>query len=98
MKIRTVSALVFIGGIAATSAWADHNSLFGDNTGRTIGGVHDDRIESNLEGMGNRSAMGQGQFQVQSQGALGGYHQGGAPATVVPGAGAGVAGHGGGRR
>ncbi len=96
MKIRTITALAFIGGMAATSAWADHNSLFGDNTGHTVGGVHDNRIESNLKGMGNRSAMGQAQFQVQSQGAFGGYQQGGAPATVVPGMASG--GHGGGRR
>jgi len=96
MNFRTVTTLVLVGGLAASSAWADHNSLFGDNTGRTVDGVHDNRFESNVKSSDNRNTMGQGRFQVQAQGGLGGYRQGGAPATVVPGSAAG--GQGGGRR
>lgn len=96
MKFRTVTALMFVGALAASNAWADHNSLFGDNTGRTVGGVHDNRFESNVKSWENRDTMGQGRFQVQAQGGLGGYQQGGAPATVVPGNVAGT--RGGGRR
>ena len=88
MKFRSLTAF-FLAGLAASSAWADHNSLFGDNTGRTVDGVHDNRFESNSKSWDNRDSMSQGRFQVQSQGAFGGYQQGGAPATVVPGAGAG---------
>lgn len=97
MNFRMLAALTLASGLAASSAWADHNSRFGDNTGRTIGGVHDNRIESNVKGAGNRDAMGQGSFQVQAHGALSGHHQGGAPATVIPGSGS-SGGHGGGRR
>jgi hypothetical protein len=96
MKLHTVTTLVLVGALAASSAWADHNSHFGDNTGRTMGGVHDNRFESNTKSADNRDTMGQGRFQVQGQGGFGGYQQGGAPATVVPGNAAPT--HGGGRR
>jgi hypothetical protein len=75
------------------SAHADHNSLFGDNTGHTVGGVHDNRIELNTHSNLNSSTMSQPSFQVQAQGSMGGYQQGGAPATVIPGAGSAM--HGG---
>lgn len=96
MNFPTITTLILVGGLAASSAWADHNSHFGDNTGRTVGGVHDNRFESNTKSWENRDSMGQGRFQVQAQGGLGGYQQGGAPATVVPGNAAPA--HGGGRR
>lgn len=73
--------------LSALPAFADHNSNFGDNTGRTVDGVHDNRIDSNQKGSANSTAMGQGTFSVQAQGSLGGYQQGGHPATVTPGTG-----------
>jgi hypothetical protein len=85
MKFLTPISLVIVGGVAASSAWADHNSRFGDNTGRTIDGVHDKRFESNVKSWENRDSMGQGRFQVPAQGSFGAYQQGGAPGTVVPG-------------
>jgi len=61
--------------VLSAGAFADHNSRFGDNTGRTVGGVHD-----------NRLTMDEAQFQVQSLGGFAQYMQGGHPATVIPGA------------
>lgn len=95
MKTRILAALL-VTGFASAGALADHNSLFGDNTGRTVGGVHDDRFASNVKRWDNRDTMGAARFQVQAQGGLGGYRQGGMPATVVPGAGTGT--HGAARR
>ena len=63
-------------------ALADHNSKFGDNTGRTVAGVHDDRIDSNLKGSANSTAMGENTASVRSSGSLGSYAQSGAPETV----------------
>lgn len=97
MKLRLVIVTSVISFTAMASAYADHNSLFGDNTGHTVTGVHDNRIEVNTHSNLNSSTMSQSSFQVQAQGSMGGYQQGGAPATVMPGAGSALQG-GGGRR
>lgn len=85
MKILTA----VISGITLAAltlpAFADHNSNFGDNTGRTVAGVHDDRIDSNVSGSANQDAMGGNTASVQSSGSLGGYAQSGYQDTVVPG-------------
>lgn len=94
MKLRILTAALLAATVAAP-ALADHNGLFGDNTGRTIGGVHDDRFASNVRSRENRDSLAEPRFHVRAQGSLGGYRQGGMPATVVPGPGAG---HGAGRR
>jgi len=70
----------------AAGAFADHNSRFGDNTGRTVGGVHDNRIENNTHSRDNGLSMDEAQFQAQSQSDFAQYMQGGHPATVMPGA------------
>lgn len=82
--MKTLTAI--IGGMTLAAltlpALADHNSKFGDNTGRTVAGVHDDRIDSNLKSSANSTAMGENTASVRSSGSLGGYAQGGAPETV----------------
>jgi len=70
----------------AAGAFADHNSHFGDNTGSTVGGVHDNRIENNTHSRDNGLSMDEAQFQAQSQSDFAQYMQGGHPATVIPGA------------
>ncbi len=85
MKITSaIVSSIFVAGFAFP-AMADHNSKFGDNTGRTVAGVHDDRIASNLKNGDNSSAMGSNDASVKASGTLGSYAQGGHPATVVPG-------------
>jgi hypothetical protein len=85
MKIATAILSGVIATAFAMPALADHNSKFGDNTGRTVASVHDNRIDSNLKNDDNSTAMGQSTSSVQASGTLGSYAQSGHPATVVPG-------------
>jgi len=86
MKFHATVLFAAAGLSLSAGAFADHNSRFGDNTGHTVGGVHDNRIESNTHSRDNRLSMDEAQFQTQSQGDFAQYMQGGHPATVIPGA------------
>jgi hypothetical protein len=85
--MKTLTAIISGITLAALTlpAFADHNSKFGDNTGRTVAGVHDNRIDSNLKSSANSTAMGKNASSVQASGTLGGYKQSGHPDTVLPG-------------
>lgn len=85
MKIITAIISGIAIGTLASPVFADHNSKFGDNTGRTIEGVHDNRIESNLKSSANSDAMGKNTSSVKALGTLGDFAQSGHPETVVPG-------------
>lgn len=87
MKTASLIMTLSFAALISAPALADHNSNFGDNTGRTVDGVHDNRIDSNLKSADNASALGKPAFQVQSQGALGAFQQAGHPVTVIPGSG-----------
>ena len=81
------AVLIAVATLALSAgAFANHNSRFGDNTGRTVGGVHDNRIDNNTHTRDNRLTMDEAQFQVRSLGDFAQYMQGGHPATVIPGA------------
>lgn len=82
MKIVNVIISSITAATFALPAFADHNSKFGDNTGRTVAGVHDNRIDSNLKSDANSTAMGKNTASVTASGTLGSYTQSGAPETV----------------
>lgn len=73
--------------IISAPALADHNSNFGDNAGRAVEGVQDNRIDNSFKGADKATAMGKPAFQVQSQSALDAFQQAGHPVTVIPGSG-----------
>lgn len=75
--VSSITAVTF-----ALPVFADHNSKFGDNTGRTVAGVHDDRIDSNLKSGANSTAMGKNTASVSASGTLGSYAQSAPPETV----------------
>jgi hypothetical protein len=87
MKRNSAIVLATVLSLSTATVWADHNSLFGDNTGRTVGGAHDDRFDSNTQSSDNVSTMSDAELTVQSLGEEAYYMQGGYPATVVPGTG-----------
>lgn len=87
MKTASLIMTMSFAALLSAPALADHNSNFGDNTGRTVAGVHDDRIDSNLKGADNATAMGDAFFQVESESDLSAYQQAGYPLTVIPGSG-----------
>lgn len=84
MKIVTTILTGITIGVLSSPAFADHNSKFGDNTGRTVAGVHDNRIDSNSKGSANSDAMGKNTALVKALGTLSGYAQSGYPETVLP--------------
>ncbi len=85
--MKTLTAIIsgITLAVLTLPAFADHNSKFGDNTGRTVAGVHDNRIDSNSKSSANSTAMGKNASSVQASGTLGSYKQNGHPDTVVPG-------------
>ena len=85
MKRNSAILLAAVLALSTAAASADHNSRFGDNTGRTVGGVHDNRIDNNTHSRDNASTMNKAEFKVQSLGNEANYMQGGHPATVTPG-------------
>lgn len=87
MKRNSAMLLAAVLSLSTAGAWADHNSLFGDNTGRTVGGAHDDRFDGNTQSGDNTTTMSDAELTVQSLGEEACYMQAGAPATVVPGTG-----------
>ena len=87
MKTASLLMTMTFAAVLSAPALADHNSNFGDNTGHTVAGVHDDRIDSNLKGSDNATAMGDAAFAVEADGDLAAYQQSGHPLTVLPGSG-----------
>lgn len=87
MKTASLIMTMTFAAVLSAPALADHNSNFGDNTGRTVAGVHDDRIDSNLKSADNAAAMGDAAFAVEADGSLSDYQQAGYPLTVLPGSG-----------
>lgn len=87
MKTASLIMTMSFAAILSAPALADHNSNFGDNTGHTVAGVHDNRIDSNLKSSDDATAMGDASFQVEADGDLAAYQQAGYPLTVTPGSG-----------
>ena len=85
MKRNSALLLAAALTLLATAAQADHKSRFGDITGRTVGGAHDDRYENNTQSGANAGVMDEAMLAVESQGEEAYYMQAGYPATVVPG-------------
>lgn len=87
MKRNSAILLATLLALSGASVFADHNSLYGDNTGRTLGGAHDNRIDNNTHSSANADTMDEAELMVQSLGGDAVYMQGGYPDTVTPGTG-----------
>ena len=68
MKRQSAILLAATLSLLAGGVQAEYGSLFGDNTGRTVGGVHVDRYDNNTQSGANAGIMDEASFVAESQG------------------------------